>query len=73
MEEKKEEKAEEKKEEVKPEEKKEEEPPLPPPPFVLRVDLHCVGCAKKIARSIMRIRGNSSKKRELKAMREIRQ
>ncbi|XP_021725709.1 heavy metal-associated isoprenylated plant protein 9-like [Chenopodium quinoa] len=42
------------------EEKKEEEPPQPPPPpppFVLYVDLHCVGCAKKIERSIMRIRG----------------
>ncbi|KAI4319937.1 hypothetical protein MLD38_033473 [Melastoma candidum] len=56
-EEKKEEKAEEKKEEAKPEEKKEDELPKPPPPFVLRVDLHCVGCAKKISRSIMRIRG----------------
>lgn len=58
--------AEEKKEEASPppppaeEGKKEEEPPLPPPPpqpFVLYVDLHCVGCAKKIERSIMRIRG----------------
>lgn len=42
------------------EEKKEEEPPQPPPPpppFVLYVDLHCVGCAKKIERSIMKIRG----------------
>uniref|UniRef100_A0A2N9E4B7 HMA domain-containing protein n=1 Tax=Fagus sylvatica TaxID=28930 RepID=A0A2N9E4B7_FAGSY len=53
-EEKKEEKAEEKKEE-KPEEKKEE--PKPPSPFVLYVDLHCVGCAKKIEKSIMTIRG----------------
>ncbi|OMO97752.1 hypothetical protein COLO4_14384 [Corchorus olitorius] len=60
-EEKKEEKAEEKKEEKaeeKPaEEKKEEAPPPPPPPFVLFVDLHCVGCAKKIEKSIMKIRG----------------
>ncbi|KAH9616049.1 hypothetical protein KSS87_005895 [Heliosperma pusillum] len=54
---------EEKKEEEKPpaeEEKKEEEPPQPPPPpppFVLYVDLHCVGCAKKIERSIMKVRG----------------
>ncbi|KAK9994912.1 hypothetical protein SO802_024615 [Lithocarpus litseifolius] len=54
-EEKKEEKAEEKKEE-KAEEKKEEEP-KPPAPFVLYVDLHCVGCAKKIEKSIMKIRG----------------
>ncbi|KDP37574.1 hypothetical protein JCGZ_08265 [Jatropha curcas] len=45
-----EEKAEEKKEE-----KKEE--PKPPSPFVLFVDLHCVGCAKKIEKSIMKIRG----------------
>ncbi|KAK2972802.1 hypothetical protein RJ640_028330 [Escallonia rubra] len=53
-EEKKEEKTEEKKEE-KPEEKKEE--PKPPSPVVLLVDLHCVGCAKKIERSILRITG----------------
>ncbi|CBI38041.3 unnamed protein product, partial [Vitis vinifera] len=52
-EEKKEEKAEEKKEE-KPEEQKEE--PKPPLPFVLFVDLHCVGCAKKMERSLMKIR-----------------
>lgn len=55
-EEKKEEKAEEKKEE-KAEEKKEE--PKPPSPFVLFVDLHCVGCAKKIERTLLRIRGHS--------------
>ncbi|KAK6135194.1 hypothetical protein DH2020_031090 [Rehmannia glutinosa] len=54
IEEKKEEKTEEKKEE-KTEEKKEE--PKPPAPFVLFVDLHCVGCAKKIERSILKIRG----------------
>ncbi|ESQ31999.1 hypothetical protein EUTSA_v10004630mg [Eutrema salsugineum] len=35
----------------------EEEPPPPPPPFILYVDLHCVGCAKKIERSILKIRG----------------
>lgn len=29
----------------------------PPSPFVLFVDLHCVGCAKKIERSILKIRG----------------
>ncbi|GMY07656.1 heavy metal-associated isoprenylated plant protein 9 [Fagus crenata] len=49
--------------EAKPEEKKEEkaeekkEEPKPPSPFVLYVDLHCVGCAKKIEKSIMTIRG----------------
>ncbi|KAK7856330.1 heavy metal-associated isoprenylated plant protein 9 [Quercus suber] len=48
-------KPEEKKEE-KAEEKKEEEP-KPPAPLVLYVDLHCVGCAKKIEKSIMKIRG----------------
>lgn len=47
VEEKKEEKTEEKKEE-------EEKPPLP---FVLFVDLHCVGCAKKIEKSLFNIRG----------------
>ncbi|KAK9673069.1 hypothetical protein RND81_12G144100 [Saponaria officinalis] len=50
----------EEKEEEKPpveEEKKAEEPPQPPPPFVLYVDLHCVGCAKKIERTIMKVRG----------------
>ncbi|XP_022762832.1 heavy metal-associated isoprenylated plant protein 9-like [Durio zibethinus] len=51
-EEKKEEKAEEK-----PAEEKKEEPPPPPPPFVLFVDLHCVGCAKKIEKSVKKIRG----------------
>ncbi|KAJ6410914.1 hypothetical protein OIU84_007632 [Salix udensis] len=55
-EEKKGEKVEEKKEEKPAEEAKKEEP-KPPSPFVLFVDLHCVGCAKKIERSIMKIRG----------------
>lgn len=56
VEEKKEEKqVEEKKEEKQEEEKKEE--PKPPSPCVLYVDLHCVGCAKKIQRSIMKMRG----------------
>ncbi|XAR52116.1 hypothetical protein NMG60_11020022 [Bertholletia excelsa] len=54
-EEKKEKQTKEKKEE-KTEEKMEEEP-KPPPLFVLLVDLHCVGCAKKIERSILKIRG----------------
>ncbi|XP_009361260.2 heavy metal-associated isoprenylated plant protein 9 [Pyrus x bretschneideri] len=48
-------KVEENKDEKAEEEKKEK--PKPPSPFVLFVDLHCVGCAKKIERSIMRIRG----------------
>lgn len=48
--------AEEKKEEKTAEEEKKEEA-KPPSPFVLFVDLHCVGCAKKIEKSIMRIRG----------------
>ncbi|KAI3735482.1 hypothetical protein L6452_14981 [Arctium lappa] len=62
----------EKKEEVKPEEKKEEnngeeekppadeekkEEPKPPSPLVLYIDLHCVGCAKKIEKSLLRIPG----------------
>ncbi|KAL2975670.1 hypothetical protein AAZX31_14G174700 [Glycine max] len=47
--------AEEKKEE-KPEEEKKKEP-KPPSPCVLFVDLHCVGCAKKIERYIMKMRG----------------
>nr|XP_027103505.1 heavy metal-associated isoprenylated plant protein 9-like [Coffea arabica] len=54
-EEKKEEKTEENKED-KAEEKK-DEADKPPKPFVLSVDLHCMGCAKKIERSILRIRG----------------
>lgn len=42
------------------EEKKEEqseEKPKPPSPCVLFVDLHCVGCAKKIEKYIIKIRG----------------
>ncbi|KAK7372865.1 hypothetical protein VNO80_06254 [Phaseolus coccineus] len=50
-----EEKKEEKPEEKPAEEKKEE--PKPPSPCVLFVDLHCVGCAKKIERYIMKMRG----------------
>ncbi|KAG4117691.1 hypothetical protein ERO13_D12G246300v2 [Gossypium hirsutum] len=55
-----EEKTEDKVEEKPAEENKEETPPPPPPPpppFVLFVDLHCVGCAKKIEKTIMKIRG----------------
>ncbi|KAG6576617.1 Heavy metal-associated isoprenylated plant protein 9, partial [Cucurbita argyrosperma subsp. sororia] len=45
-------------EEAKVEEMKLEEPkPCPCPPIVLLVDLHCSGCAKKIEKCIMRIRG----------------
>ncbi|PIN01045.1 Copper chaperone [Handroanthus impetiginosus] len=54
QEEKKEEKEEEKKDENAEEKKEEEKPPLP---FVLFVDLHCVGCAKKIERCILKTRG----------------
>ncbi|XP_068649848.1 heavy metal-associated isoprenylated plant protein 9-like [Aristolochia californica] len=60
-EEKKEEKVEEKKVEntEKAEEKKEvaADPPPPPPPVVLFVDMHCVGCAKRVERCIMKVRG----------------
>ncbi|KAJ3678475.1 hypothetical protein LUZ60_002278 [Juncus effusus] len=63
-EEKKEEKKEEEKkeepkaeEEKKEEEKKTEEPPAPPPPVILQVDLHCIGCARKIERCILRCKG----------------
>lgn len=53
-----EEKAEEKKEEKKEEKQEEkEEEPKPPSPLILYVDLHCAGCAKKVERSIMKIRG----------------
>ncbi|KAK1415106.1 hypothetical protein QVD17_30877 [Tagetes erecta] len=50
-------KQEEKKEEKPPAEEKKDEEPKPPPPFVLYIDLHCVGCAKKIERSLLRIPG----------------
>ncbi|CAM8908770.1 unnamed protein product [Rhodiola kirilowii] len=32
-------------------------PPPPPPPFVLYIDLHCVGCAKKIEKILTSMRG----------------
>ncbi|OIW02507.1 hypothetical protein TanjilG_12821 [Lupinus angustifolius] len=51
-----EEKKEEKPAEEKPAEEKKEEP-KPPASCVLFVDLHCMGCAKKIERSIMKMRG----------------
>ncbi|KAK8945474.1 hypothetical protein KSP40_PGU017149 [Platanthera guangdongensis] len=44
-------------EEKKEEEKKEEAKPSPPPPIVLFVGLHCVGCAKKIERTILKCKG----------------
>ncbi|XP_027333324.1 heavy metal-associated isoprenylated plant protein 9-like isoform X2 [Abrus precatorius] len=46
----------EEKQEEKPAEEKKEET-KPPSPCVLFVDLHCVGCAKKIQRYIMKMRG----------------
>ncbi|XP_020254195.1 heavy metal-associated isoprenylated plant protein 9-like [Asparagus officinalis] len=59
-----EEKKEEKKEEEKAEEKKEEEkkeeeakPPPPPPIVILSIDMHCVGCAKKIERCLLKCKG----------------
>ncbi|XP_058105108.1 heavy metal-associated isoprenylated plant protein 9 isoform X2 [Magnolia sinica] len=66
-EEKKEEKAEDKKEEKaeeKAEEKKEEEK-APPSPIVLFVDMHCVGCAKRVERCIMKFRGVQTAETEL--------
>lgn len=53
-------KEESKPEETPVEEKKEEQPeekPKPPSPCVLFVDLHCVGCAKKIEKYIIKTRG----------------
>ncbi|KAK1577366.1 hypothetical protein Q3G72_021053 [Acer saccharum] len=52
-EEKKEENKEEKKEEEKKEEKKEEEPPE----IVLKVDMHCEACARKVARALKGFEG----------------
>lgn len=53
-EEKKEESKEEKKEEEKKEEKKEEEPPE----IVLKVDMHCEACARKVARALKGFEGH---------------
>lgn len=60
-------KPEEKKEETKDQEMKEEKTEeknveantSPPNPVILFVDLHCVGCAKKIERTILKYRGLS--------------
>ena len=54
-EEKKEESKEEKKEEEKKEEKKEEEPA---PEIVLKVDMHCEACARKVARALKGFEGH---------------
>lgn len=51
---KKEESKEEKKEEEKKEEKKEEEPPE----IVLKVDMHCEACARKVARALKGFEGH---------------
>jgi hypothetical protein len=56
-EEKKEESKEEKKEEEKKEEKKEEEPA---PEIVLKVDMHCEACARKVARALKGFEGQYS-------------
>ncbi|CAL9051939.1 unnamed protein product [Musa banksii] len=66
QEEKKVEKQEEEKKEEKAEEKKEEAKPSPPPPIVLSVALHCVGCAKKIEKSILKCRGVESVEVDMK-------
>ncbi|CAL9087311.1 unnamed protein product [Musa textilis] len=63
---KREEKKVEKQEEEKAEEKKEEAKPSPPPPIVLSVALHCVGCAKKIEKSIFKCRGVESVEVDMK-------
>ncbi|CAL1352076.1 unnamed protein product [Linum trigynum] len=39
------------------EEKKEEEPPQPPPEIVLKVDMHCEACARKVARALKGFQG----------------
>ncbi|KAG6475036.1 heavy metal-associated isoprenylated plant protein 9-like [Zingiber officinale] len=54
------EKAEEKKVEKAEETKEEAKPVGPPPPVVLSLDLHCVGCAKKIEKCILKCRGVES-------------
>uniref|UniRef100_A0A7N0UCE7 HMA domain-containing protein n=1 Tax=Kalanchoe fedtschenkoi TaxID=63787 RepID=A0A7N0UCE7_KALFE len=43
--------------EQKDEEKVKSEPLPPPPPFVLHIDLHCVGCAKKIEKILTNMTG----------------
>ncbi|XP_074558915.1 heavy metal-associated isoprenylated plant protein 9-like [Curcuma longa] len=49
------------KQEEKAEEKKEEKAAAgPPPPIVLSLDLHCVGCARKIEKCMLRCRGVES-------------
>ncbi|KAG6496303.1 heavy metal-associated isoprenylated plant protein 9-like [Zingiber officinale] len=48
------------KQEKKAEEKKEEKAAGPPPPIVLSLDLHCVGCARKIEKCMLRCRGVES-------------
>ncbi|KAJ8512459.1 hypothetical protein OPV22_002893 [Ensete ventricosum] len=66
QEEKKVEKQEEEKKEEKAEENKEEAKSSPPPPVVLSVALHCVGCAKKIEKSILKCRGVESVEVDMK-------
>ncbi|CAN1753142.1 Heavy metal-associated isoprenylated plant protein 8, partial [Linum perenne] len=46
-----------KEEEKKDEEKKEEAPPPPPPEIVLKVDMHCEACARKVARALKGFEG----------------
>ncbi|KAJ6863955.1 hypothetical protein NC651_034698 [Populus alba x Populus x berolinensis] len=50
-------KEEEKKEEAKEEEKKEEKKEEEPPEIVLKVDMHCEACARKVARALKGFEG----------------
>lgn len=54
-----EEKIEEQTDEKAKEKKEEEKAPPPPPPVVLYVDMHCVGCAKKMERCLLKCKGLS--------------
>ncbi|KAK4398826.1 Heavy metal-associated isoprenylated plant protein 7 [Sesamum angolense] len=49
--------AEEKKEEVKKEEEKKDDEVPPPPEIVLKVDMHCEACARKVARALKGFEG----------------
>ncbi|XP_074585959.1 heavy metal-associated isoprenylated plant protein 9 [Curcuma longa] len=60
------EKAEEKKVEKAEEKKEEAKPAGPPPPVVLSLDLHCVGCAEKIEKCILKCRGVESVEVDMK-------
>ncbi|KAJ6800169.1 heavy metal-associated isoprenylated plant protein 7-like isoform X1 [Iris pallida] len=63
----KEQKQEEKKEEKKEDEKKEEEPPE----IVLKVDMHCEGCARKVERSLRKFEGVQEVKTDSKVRKVV--